>query len=105
MTLQEFKAWFEGFTEDMDGRPTEKQWKRIQKRIKEIDGTVTTERVFIDRWIRPYAPYWQQWQIWNGAPTSVGGGTITNQIPHTSNSAVTANALMDAGRAEFKAVA
>lgn len=38
MTLAEFKAWFEGFTEDMDGAPNTKQWKRIKDRVKQIDG-------------------------------------------------------------------
>jgi len=31
MTLQEFKSWFEGFTECMNGQPSAKQWKRVQK--------------------------------------------------------------------------
>lgn len=38
MTLSEFKAWFEGFTEGMDATPTEKQWERIKARIGEING-------------------------------------------------------------------
>lgn len=33
MKLAEFKAWFEGFTEDMDRAPTAKQWKRIVRRL------------------------------------------------------------------------
>lgn len=58
MTLQEFKAWFEGFTESMHGEaPTTKQWKRIQERVGEIDGTPVTERVFIDRYWPYYYPY------------------------------------------------
>lgn len=36
MTLPEFKAWFEGFTETMEGPPNEKQWARIQERIAEV---------------------------------------------------------------------
>jgi hypothetical protein len=36
MTLSEFKAWFEGFTEAMDGPPDAKQWARIQSKVKEI---------------------------------------------------------------------
>jgi len=36
MTPSEFKAWFEGFTENMKGPPGEKAWARIQARVKEI---------------------------------------------------------------------
>lgn len=50
MTLSEFKAWFEAFTESMDGPPSHKQWERIQARVKEISGSPITERVFIDRY-------------------------------------------------------
>ena len=37
MTLSEFKAWFGGFTENITKLPTQKQWARIQARVKEID--------------------------------------------------------------------
>jgi hypothetical protein len=50
MTLQEFKAWFEGFTEDMSAAPSKKQWERIKKRVKEIDGSAVTYPVFVDRY-------------------------------------------------------
>ena len=59
MTLSEFKAWFEGFTETMDNTPNEKQWKRIQARVKEITGDRVTERVYLDRyWPINVQPYW-----------------------------------------------
>ncbi len=57
MTPQEFKAWFDGFTEAFGEKlPTQKQWKRIKERVSEIDGNAITERVFIDRywWPRNY---------------------------------------------------
>lgn len=56
MTLQEFKAWFDGFTEGFNGKvPTQKQWKRINERVSEING-VSVERHYIERnW-----PYWTQ---------------------------------------------
>lgn len=69
MTLSEFKAWFSGFTEDMDGPPNAKQWKRIQARVKEISGVALTERVFVDR-------YWPRW--WgDGVYTSYSAGNAT----------------------------
>lgn len=36
MNLSEFKAWFEGFTEGMDGPPNEAQWNRIQERLATV---------------------------------------------------------------------
>ena len=50
MTLQEFKAWFDGFTENMgEAPPTKLQWARIKARVKEIDGAAITYPVVIDR--------------------------------------------------------
>ena len=62
MTLAEFKAWFEGFTEDMEGSPSPKQWKRIKDRVKQIDGVaITKEVIYRDRYWRDY---WSM-PIWN----------------------------------------
>ena len=98
MTLQEFKAWFEGFTENIsDKTPTGKQWKRICERVKEIDGTATTYPVFIDRW-RPYQSYWGSPFLSNTvAGSAVGlanGGQAFNNI----------EAMMYAGRAEAQSL-
>lgn len=78
MTLQEFKAWFEGFTEYMDASPNKKQWERIKRRVKEIDGAVTTYQVFVDRYwpLRPPYPHTH----WGAAPYTLptvwcSGGT------------------------------
>lgn len=58
MTPQEFKAWFEGFTEAFDRLPSKAQWARIKERVAEIDGRPVTEHVYIDRyWRYPY-PLW-----------------------------------------------
>lgn len=54
MTPQEFKAWFDGYTEAIGDVPNKKQWARIKERVAEIDGRPVTERVFVDRYIRPY---------------------------------------------------
>jgi hypothetical protein len=58
MTLAEFKAWFEGFTETLEAAPNEKQWERIKARVAEINGTVTTYPVFVDRYVPPYRPWY-----------------------------------------------
>ena len=85
MQVCEFKAWFEGFTEDMTKLPTVKQWARIKARIEEIDGVETTHRYFHDHYWRPYSPYWMTTNI----PCGASGGTLTvstNQQQLSNNS-------------------
>lgn len=86
MNLQEFKAWFEGFTESLDRPPNAKQWKRIRAKVDEIDGTVTTERIYIDRYLPRY-PYWWKQPVYPTftyggfgiAPASTGSFTSSSQ--------------------------
>lgn len=62
MNLSEFKAWFEGYTENMDGPPGEKQWKRIQARVAEItDAPSVSYPIFIERYVKPYCPPYITW--------------------------------------------
>lgn len=87
MNLPEFKAWFEGFTENLDTTPNAKQWKRIQAKVAEIkDAPPTTYPVFLDRWVGPHWPHWIPY--WNWTTTNVG---ITN-----NSLAVGTSALKDA---------
>lgn len=59
MTPSEFKAWFEGFTESMDGPPSLKHWEKIQARVKQITGHPVSYPVFVDRyWTQPHQ-WWQ----------------------------------------------
>jgi hypothetical protein len=81
MTPQEFKAWFEGFTEAFGSKlPTKVQWARIKERVGEIDGKPITERIFVDRWY----PYWQ---------THYATYTPTITIPYYSTCNVPAASL------------
>jgi hypothetical protein len=66
MSPQEFKAWFEGFSENMDSAPTQKQWKKIQEKIKLIDNAPV-------QIVKEYRPYW--YPTWF---TTVAPGTIYN---------------------------
>jgi len=64
MTLQEFKAWLEGYTEGIEGAPTAAQFARIKEKMKQITGTPITQTVFIEKyapWSRPYQPYQPYW--------------------------------------------
>lgn len=82
MTLNEFKAWFDGFTEDMEGPPKAKQWARIQERVKEITGNPVSYPVYVDRyWNRPM-PWWTTYGIGGitGSAIQVGSTqTIADQ--------------------------
>lgn len=74
MTPSEFKAWFEGFTEGLDGTPSKKQWDRICKRVSEINGTpsapIYIER-YRDRW-------WPTYYAYNGVPLGVTTTALGN---------------------------
>lgn len=100
MMLSEFKAWFEGFTENMDGPPSADQWKRIKKRVKEIDGEWTPRHVFIDRYVRPYRTWWS-----DGIYYSASSGDPVGRLSSVSSqSAALENdpsAWRTAGKAEF----
>lgn len=85
MTPQEFKAWFDGFTEAFDRLPTKAQWARVKERVAEIDGKPVTERMFVDRYLGPYPTIYQAtWPCYYrnygimGSTGLAGGATITN---------------------------
>ncbi len=74
MTLSEFKAWFEGFSEGIDKAPTEAQFAKIKAKVALIDGSPITYPVFIER----YRP-WPTYPVWIGDPVVSSGGTrLTN---------------------------
>jgi len=76
MTLSEFKAWFDGFSEGIDKAPTEKQFAKIKAKVAEIDGAPVTERIYIDRYWPTYTyRYWGYPFTW-GAET-IGGAAAT----------------------------
>lgn len=113
MTLAEFKAWFEGFTESMDGAPDEKQWKRIKARVKEIDGVAITKTVFVDRYLSPgpWRPYWSSLDMVGCSsdlkPMAVGkasGESFNNAVASLNAQQFDSHtAMTDLGRADYQA--
>ena len=97
MTLSEFKAWFEGFTECMDGTPNADQWKRTKARVKEIDGVAVTKTVFVDRYLPAYRPYWAE------RLDVYGVNTCGSALPSMGKSGAfeSHNAMLDLGKAEY----
>jgi hypothetical protein len=110
MNLNEFKAWFDGFTESLDGAPTEKQWARVKERVAEIVPQATPYPVFVDRYAPGY-PYWQ-WHYYGpyygttcGSAVSNSVGSQTTAVSFSSNFSDTLMALFaDLGRADFASV-
>jgi len=122
MTPAEFKAWFDGFTEGMDGPPSAKQWEKITKKVKQIDNTSVLTPVYVDRWWPVVQPYWQHTTgglrpcpVWYGAgsASSLSAGTVSSSTVRMSadelkaqNFTPTASALLMAeGRADALAAA
>lgn len=116
MTPQEFKAWFEGFTEAFAGVPTKAQWARVKERVAEIDGKPITERIYVDRYLPSY-PYWyQRYGAAGSATTSlassnlpqqyaqaVGANNLSNRIGSGGAGYNSLHAMHALGRAEAKA--
>jgi hypothetical protein len=106
MTLAEFKAWFEGFTEDMDGAPSEKQFQKIRAKVKEITGTPMAP-VVIREYVDRYRPYWSTpavpYYIANGVGIS-GGMIVGDASAQSAVSAQPETLLHDLGKAEYRAM-
>lgn len=106
MTPQEFKAWFEGFTEAMSGSPTKEQWKRIKARVGEIDDVAVSYPMFVDRYVRHYPHYvWSTFTI-----TSTSGSNppniVTMNTRDDGHSVFNSSAAMcDLGKADYQALA
>lgn len=98
MTLSEFKAWFEGFTEGMEGAPDKNQWTRVKARVKEIDGVA----VFVDRFVAPYRAYWTGLDVFGA--TAIGSCN-TALLAGKSRGEVfeSHNAMLDLGKEEYTA--
>lgn len=108
MTLNEFKAWFEGFSETMDGAPNEKQWERIKTRVGEINGSAISYPIFVDRYVRPYRDWYSPSWVQSQATSRIDGVTWMENKSAKSASAYNTifdagSALREAGRIECKA--
>lgn len=120
MTPQEFKAWFEGFTEAFNGVPTKAQWARVKDRVGEIDGKPVTERVYIDRYLPQYIPNYPRpyWSLYGansagsglsnlntaGNNLSAAGAAYSNALNQGANTFNSTSAMQALGRADAKAL-
>lgn len=80
MTPQEFKAWFDGYTEALDAAPTEKQWKRIKAQVAKIDNVpLNIHTIYRDypRWSCNGWPYYvSNTMAASGAHQTVGQSAV-----------------------------
>jgi hypothetical protein len=102
MQVAEFKAWFMGYTEDMQGPPNKAQWAKIQQRVSEITPNYVPPPVYwLDGLPRRLAPYW-------GTTTAAPNTTADFYTTHTfePTEAVTSIGITDwveVGKAEYRA--
>lgn len=100
MTLSEFKAWFEGYTEGLEAAPTKAQFDRIKEKVKAIDGTVTAYPVYVDRYVRQWPSYAPNYPVWTSGNIATSGiATGVGNISPTFGFDVTA-AMYALGKAE-----
>lgn len=71
MTNSEFKAWLEGFSEGIDETPTPKQWKKIQEKIKSLDGNSSVHHYYHAP-IYPQPRRYYDYGLWS----HVNGGAV-----------------------------
>lgn len=80
MTVGEFKAWLEGYTENgaIDGSISKKQWARIKERIAEIKEAPAVTWAYGGKrsWL-PHQPYYYYY-------TNTGGTGIGTQVSNTA---------------------
>lgn len=95
MTESEFKQWFTGFVEGIEGKtPSAKQWAKIQERVSEITGTPIVQNVFYERYWRPYysGPYWGSYS---------GDTMLLSGSARSSDGAQNAMSLSESGAGEW----
>lgn len=99
MTLSEFKAWFEGFTESVPAAAgfTPEQAARIRERVKEITDVPITWPIYVDRWVEPYRRYYYDL---NPTWVSESSGDAPPGALWMNNSSDAARPMFIAGRAE-----
>jgi hypothetical protein len=57
MTLNEFKAWLDGFSSAIDGAPTEKQWEIIMQKLANVTTEVVTQTIRGNPLFRDYQAF------------------------------------------------
>ena len=56
MSVEEFKAWLDGFGESIKGSPTKAQWDKIKLRLESVSGTAA-----VNYYTFPERTWWPKW--------------------------------------------
>lgn len=110
MNLGEFKAWFEGFSEGIDEKPTAAQWKKIKAKMVTITPmpSQTIVHEYHDYWKRYHTyPWWTTtlYASQNASPTftaksaDVNAVYMANSTQKVADVAYNARAVGDGGSA------
>ena len=75
MTIKELKAWFAGYTEDMDRAPNYEQWQRIKAAIGDLDDNVMSGEEYLVRYGYFENPQWPSYISPNNTVTNENVGT------------------------------
>jgi len=100
MNLSEFKAWFEGFTENLDGPPGEKAWTKIKDKVKAITDAPTTYPVFVDRYIYSQPWRWNTYPQWQYVSNTMAVGqsqVVKDQMDAYGSAVMCSNSIGDSG--------
>lgn len=103
MTLNEFKAWFEGFSEGIETVPTVKQFAKIKAKVAEINEMPVTRQYFLHNyptWPHQNAPWWQNPVVSysaGAAPMDHGVGRAVLAAPNGGDSFDAQAAMYAAG--------
>jgi len=101
MTINEFKAWFEGYTENITKLPTQKQWARIKERVDEIDAKEGKWEKIIYR--DHYRPWWPEWYTYSYTSNDINFVSESTNFTLDSNNddkSLTSNMAYAVGVAE-----
>ena len=93
MTLAEYGACFEGFSQRIGAPPGHKQWECIKRRVKEIDGTPVGPDYMEKNWPLP-RPWWMYEETARAADNEPGSAGLDKTSP-------TAPPLWDGCRAMY----
>jgi hypothetical protein len=89
MTTSEFKAWFEGYTENIAKVPTQKQWARIKERVLELTKSEDLQMVIYNDYLcRPWWPQWTYTTCGNSLTLALGGSTSADTATYSNTSAL-----------------
>jgi len=76
VTLSEFKAWFEGFSEGIEAAPTADQFAKIKAKVALIDGAPITYPIYVER-VKEVYPKWPNYPLFPYWASQSGGTTIS----------------------------